>query len=263
MSVNQNPDVFYLSSQKVKQLNSFLSSKNERVKFIPFSTYIHKKYHPHKNKTDIFPDLYSTYVKLFSIYNKIVSYPKISQFLRPSSKHPNLLVLEKRLRRFRYSSLYEFGKDLRQIWNYYFRYYSGCPKEYQNIYYMSEFCEEAFKEMENSKINYYNEDFMLGIKEKEKLVNDITKLNTYNLKGIITILKGYINEEDKQSEGKTYEFDIEKLSKQKLEKLKRFVEERLEIQRMEELAKKQKEELNEEEAELMRITQLRKDLGYK
>ena len=128
---------------------------------------------------------------------------------------------------------------------------------------MSEFCEEAFKEMENSKINYYNEDFMLGIKEKEKLVNDITKLNTYNLKGIITILKGYINEEDKQSEGKTYEFDIEKLSKQKLEKLKRFVEERLEIQRMEELAKKQKEELNEEEAELMRITQLRKDLGYK
>ena len=261
MSTPSNLDIFYLSNQKVTQLNNFLTTKHERIKFIPFSTYIQKTYHPPKHKFDSFPALYSTYVKLHMIYNKISSYPKISKYLIPSTKHPCLLIFAEKINSLHYSSLYEFGCDLRIFWNYYFRYYSRHPKEYRDIYYMSEFCEEVFKEIENSCVSYYNEDMMFSVEEKEKLVNDITKLDTKYLKGIIQMLSGNVSEDNIENEERVYEFDIEKLSRKELKKLSLFVKEKMAIQEMEN--KKENEKVKrKEDLEMKRISQLKKDLGF-
>ena len=261
MSTPANLDIFYLSNHKVTQLNDFLTTKHERIKFIPFSTYIQRTYHPPKHKIDSFPELYSTYVKLHMIYNRISSYPKIAKFLIPSTKHPCLLIFAEKINALHYSSLYEFGSDLRIFWNYYFRYYSRHPKEYQDIFYMSEFCEEVFKEIENSCVNYYNEDMLLSVEEKERLVNDITKLDTKYLKGIVQMLSKNADEDIEDSEERVYEFDIEKLSSSELQQLRLFVDEKMAIQEMEN--KKESEKVKKkEELELMRISQLRKDLGF-
>ena len=101
----------------------------------------------------------------------------------------------------------------------------------------------------------------MGIPEKAKLVDDITKMNPSNLKKIINMLREYISESNKENQEKVYEFDIEQLSNDKLLKLRKLVDKSLSLQEAEAIKDLTREKMNPQE-EIDNILQLKRDLGF-
>lgn len=174
----------------------------------------------------------------------------MQKFITKSEKHPSLGSLNDKINACAYTSVYEMESDVRGIWDHYFRCYCSHPDAFKEVYCLSEFCEEVFRE----------EDGAMGVKEKEKLVEDIMKLDAKYLKGIVGMLNegGDDKEEDEE---RVYEFDVEKLSGEMLRKLRRFVEEKMIAQEREQVILRQRRK-REEDLERKRIVQLKKDLGF-
>jgi hypothetical protein len=173
---------------------------------------------------------------------------------------PSLNQIEKNLKNYQYNNIFQFGLDLRKLWNFYFSNYANNPDVFQKTCKLSEFSEEVLKELESQTEDktdiqalhqrvdkIYKEikefqgksttpsghpppkkadknvsimDKAMTMQEKNILGNNIRNLSPDQLKGIVNILSDSLFI-DQQS--KFFEFDIETLSTRKLRELERYV----------------------------------------
>lgn len=239
--------VIFLKQETADKINTFLKQKNEMVQLMPSDCFAKNPYSFPKIKHHSFSNLYSTYVKIQRGFNKIMTSPLAVNFVLNEKfpDYPNLTNIDKKIKNNKYTSIYQFGNDLRNCWDFYFHLYSDSPDDFIKTYYICEFCEDTLKEME--AMTKIKQEQTLGVKEKAKLAEDITKLNPDNIRKMLNMLKEYINESNKENEEKTYEFDIEKLSNDKLIKLKKLVDKCIEIQESDEMKNHRKIGLTKEQ----------------
>ena len=167
---------------------------------------------------------------------------------------PCLANIEKKVNNFEYRNLYDFQMDVRNIWNYHFKLQqnneitSKMSAEWEkicadldnqinemNTSHLRERTDKIQKELDNMNVskenipapvkknNQQNKNNNKGmsVEEKNKLGNDIRTLNKEQLKGIIRIL----SENKEYPKSKYFEFDIDKLSIEKLRELDKYVKE--------------------------------------
>jgi hypothetical protein len=192
--------------------------------------------------------------KCDKIFQKLKKNNLSNAFFSNHGEAPNLAQIEKNLKNYSYNSVYQFGMDVRKIWNYYFTHYSNDAEIYRKTFSLSNYFEEIFKDIENSfeekpdivelqkKVNKLNEklnemnqnkipiqnnkrdrsivDKPMSIQEKNQLGNQIRQLNPEQLKGIIKILSDSLPVDQNN---KYFEFDIEMLNTKKLRELERYV----------------------------------------
>lgn len=192
--------------------------------------------------------------KCDKVFQKLKKNPLTSVFLSNSGDIPSLALIEKNLKSYVYTSVFQFGMDVRKVWNYYFTNYSNNTDIYQKTYSLSNYFEEIFKEIEtnyeekpdiielqkkvnklNEKLNEMNQnkntiqnnkrdrssaDKPMSMLEKNQLGNQIRQLNPEQLKGIIKILSDSLPVDQNN---KYFEFDIETLNSKKLRELERYV----------------------------------------
>ena len=254
--------LFRLRPQTATKINSFLQSKKEKISLYNINCFAKKPYIHRHIKTDRYSELCSTFLKIESGFKKIIGHNLAGSFLYDSNhpEYPNLSVIERKVNLHRYHTIYQFGSELRNCFDFYFKLYSDSPDNYIRTYYICEFCEATLKEIEAMPKKIFDKNYM-GIPEKAKLVDDITKLNPMNLKKIINMLREYISESNKENQEKVYEFDIEQLSNDKLIKLRKLVEKSLSLQEAEAIKDLTKEKMNPQE-EIDNIIQLKRDLGF-
>lgn len=173
---------------------------------------------------------------------------------------PSLSLIEKNIKSYVYTSVYQFGLDLRKLWTYHFSTYTGNGEIFQRTCKLSEYSEEVLKELESlpeeksdihelsKKVEKLTKEVkeishkggqppqLGGVTKKEKggsildkplsnaekntLGNAIRNLTPDQLKGIVNILSDSLVI-DPQS--RFFEFDIETLSTRKLRELERYV----------------------------------------
>jgi hypothetical protein len=168
---------------------------------------------------------------------------------------PNLITVEKNLRAAKYTTVYQFGMDVRKIWNFYFSNTIANSELYQKVFTLSNFFEEMYREVENSvpeektdihelnrKVSKLQEKFNelhknpvpasnqrkdrprtekpMTVAEKNQLGTNIRLLNPEQLKGIIKLLSDSLNVDQ---HSKYFEFDIETLCNKKLRELEKYV----------------------------------------
>ena len=171
---------------------------------------------------------------------------------------PCLAAIEKKIKNFEYSSLYEFEMEVRNIWNHYFKINSNdeiskkmsedwekiCtelenPNSELNVANIKKRTDNIKKEWEKIKDNKKNtvpppvktseknsdNNTPMSVEEKNQLGNYIRSLNKEQLKGIIRIL----NDSDSYPKSKYFEFDIDKLPTKKLRDLEKYVKECINI----------------------------------
>ena len=170
---------------------------------------------------------------------------------------PCLANIEKKVNNFEYKNLYDFQMDVRNIWSYHFKLQQNneitskmsadwekiCAdlenqNNEMNTSYIKERTDKIQKELDNinaarnmgnipapgKKSNQQNMKMNnkgMSVEEKNKLGNDIRTLNKEQLKGIIKIL----SENKEYPKSKYFEFDIDKLSIEKLRELDKYVKE--------------------------------------
>ena len=170
---------------------------------------------------------------------------------------PCLANIEKKVNNFEYKNLYDFQMDVRNIWSYHFKLQQNneitskmsadwekiCAdlenqNNEMNTSYIKERTDKIQKELDNinaarnmgnipapsKKSNQQNikmNNKGMSVEEKNKLGNDIRTLNKEQLKGIIKIL----SENKEYPKSKYFEFDIDKLSIEKLRELDKYVKE--------------------------------------
>lgn len=144
------------------------------------------------------------------------------------SKHPDcpsLKMIEHKLTKKEYKTIYDFGHDLRRIWNFYFKYYSSSPQYYQLTYNMSEYSENVITELEemtNFSIHQETKGIeCLSMEEKEELGENINLLSQTDLKKLIQLFDNNMMKKDGNK--KLFEFDINSLPNETQMKMYRFV----------------------------------------
>jgi hypothetical protein len=198
-------------------------------------------------------EAYKVRIKCTTGLNKIKSSPGATIFYISSIPDaPCLANIEKKINNFEYKSLNECFDDIRKLWNYQFKNHAKEPNIYQNICKLSSYTENVFKELLNEK-NTFNEkkeeissikkraqklkkdlDEFNGNTQKEiynknikpknsseisKLSDRIRTLSKQQLRGIIQILW----DKSEMTDKKTFEFDLDKLSSDKFQKLENYV----------------------------------------
>ena len=198
-------------------------------------------------------EAYKVRIKCTTGLNKIKSSPGATIFYISSIPDaPCLANIEKKINNFEYKSLNECFDDIRKLWNYQFKNHEKEPNIYQNICKLSSYTENVFKELLNEK-NTFNEkkeeissikkraqklkkdlDEFNGNTQKEiynknikpknsseisKLSDRIRTLSKQQLRGIIQILW----DKSEMTDKKTFEFDLDKLSSDKFQKLENYV----------------------------------------
>jgi hypothetical protein len=198
-------------------------------------------------------EAYKVRIKCTTGLNKIKSSTGATIFYISSIPDaPCLANIEKKINNFEYKSLNECFDDIRKLWNYQFKNHAKEPNIYQNICKLSSYTENVFKELLNEK-NTFNEkkeeissikkraqklkkdlDEFNGNTQKEiynknikpknsseisKLSDRIRTLSKQQLRGIIQILW----DKSEMTDKKTFEFDLDKLSSDKFQKLENYV----------------------------------------
>ena len=206
-------------------------------------------------KTSLTQDVFK---KCDKVFQKLKKHPLSDSFLTISnSEVPCLNQIEKQLKAYTYTSVFQFGMDVRKVWNYYFTHSSSNTEIYQKTFTISNYFEEIFREVESNleektdlhelqkKVNKLQEKFNeinqnkslsstnlkrersgsnldkpMSIAEKNMLGNNIRQLTPEQLKGIIKILNDSLSVDQSK---KYFEFDIETLSNKKLRELEKYV----------------------------------------
>lgn len=138
---------------------------------------------------------------------------------------PSLKLIEHKLMRKEYKTIYDFGYDMRNIWNFYFKYYSSSPQYYQLTYNMSEYSENVISELEEMSYFPKNQEpkkiECLSMEEKEELGENINLLSQADLKKLIQLFNN--NMMKINGTKKLFEFDINSLPNETQMKMYRFV----------------------------------------
>ena len=167
---------------------------------------------------------------------------------------PCLANIEKKINNFEYRNLYDFQMDVRNIWSYHFKLQqkneitSKMSSDWEKICSdlenqitemktsnIRERTDKIQKQLDNKNVSREkntpapvkknNQQNMklnnkgMSVEEKTKLGNNIRTLNKEQLKGIIKIL----SENKEYPKSKYFEFDIDKLSIEKLRELDKYV----------------------------------------
>lgn len=195
--------------------------------------------------------------KCEKVFNKLKNHPLCDYFLNQNNEKNSLSMIEKNIRNNAYSSSFQFGMDIRQIWNFHFSKSTINSDIYQKTYTLSHYFEEIFKDIDNiiedkteihelqkkvtklqEKFNtlnknsaptniakrersYSSSEKPMTTSEKTQLGNKIKMLNHDQLKGIIKIVSDSLTLVDQNS--KYFEFDIETLPSKKLRELEKYV----------------------------------------
>lgn len=190
-------------------------------------------------------------------FNKLKKHPLCDYFLSQNNEKYSLKEIEKKIKISAYSSSYQFGMEIRGIWNYNFSKSTINSDIYQKTITLSNYFEEIFKDIENtsdvigeiheihkivSKLhekvctlnknsantNNMKQEKILSISEKPMTTSEKTQLgikikmlNYDQLKGIIKIVSDSITMVEQNS--KYFEFDIETLPTKKLRELEKYV----------------------------------------
>ncbi|MCQ2817712.1 MAG: bromodomain-containing protein [archaeon] len=193
--------------------------------------------------------------KIEKCLSKIINH-QYGHFYYNSSNpgEPCLSQVEKNLKNGKYKSTHDFIVEIRQIWTYNLKKNETNEQLYQQTLQMSMFSENAFKDMDGIpedkgnlaemdrmideigkdigeiKASKYSEKNIkkeekvsekpMGYQEKTELGNKIKLLKKDQLRGIVKLLTESNNIENNQ---KFFEFDIDKLSEEKLRELERYV----------------------------------------
>jgi hypothetical protein len=207
------------------------------------------------SKTSLTQDVFK---KCDKVFQKLKKHPLSDSFLTTSNNDvPCLSQIEKQLKAYTYTSIFQFGMDVRKVWNYYFTHSTSNTEIYQKTFTISNYFEEIFREVESNleektdlhelqkKVNKLQEKFNeinqnkslsgtnlkrersgsnldkpMTIAEKNMLGNNIRQLTPEQLKGIIKILNDSLSVDQSK---KYFEFDIETLSNKKLRELEKYV----------------------------------------
>ena len=195
--------------------------------------------------------------KCEKVFNKLKKHPLCDYFLNQNIDQNSLSSIEKKIKNNTYSSSFQFGMDIRAIWNYHFSQSTINSDIYQKTFTLSNYFEEIFKDIENTteekrdfhelqkkvtklqeKFNTLNKNSTsnnivkrersystsekpMTTSEKNQLANKIKMLNHDQLKGIIKIVSDSLTLVDPNS--KYFEFDIETLQTKKLRELEKYV----------------------------------------
>ena len=119
-------------------------------------------------------------MKIESGFKKIIGHNLAGSFLYDTNhpEYPNLSVIERKVNLHRYHTIYQFGTELRNCFDFYFKLYSDSPDNYIRTYYICEFCEATLKEIEAMPKKIFDKNYM-GIPEKNK--NDCRFSETLSL----------------------------------------------------------------------------------
>lgn len=190
------------------------------------------------------------------VFNRLKKHPLCGYFFNNNNDQFSLSGIEKKIKNNLFSSSFQFGMDIRSIWNYHFQNSTINSEIYQKTFTLSNFFEEVFKDIENSldekkeviepqkkpdkidqRINTINKisapsipvkkepslsisDKPMTTIEKNQLGNNIKKLKPELARGIINILSDSTNVE---TNSKYFEFDIETLPTKKLREIEKYV----------------------------------------
>jgi hypothetical protein len=248
-------DIVSHENSSVSNLNHKRSFREKKPTQIEDLGYIDKD----RAKAAKNPILADVFKKCERTLQKIKRHPNAEYYMYSSNEDvPSIMQVEKKLKAYTYGTLYAFTLDVRKIWSYYFANYLNNPDIYQRTVKMSEYSEEAMREMETmneekseihelhkkvSKLSRELKEFkgtsstpvVMGkkivekasygdkpftIQEKNILGNSIRSLPPEQLKGIVTILSDSLHVDAKK---KFFEFDIETLSTRKLRELDKYV----------------------------------------
>jgi len=234
------------------------SLREKKATIIEDIGYIDKDKSARSSKNPISAEIFKKCEKIFA---KLKRHALASDFMTSSKNDaPSLNQIEKLLRNYTYQSVYQFGMDVRKIWNYYFSNFSNNNDIYQKAFAFSNFFEMIFKEVDNN-IDEKNDIHELN-KKLEKLTKEIKEIDRKNTqqqilplkkqesRGSINLmdkamsmqeknmlgnnirlltqeqLKGVINivsdNIDMQNTNKYFEFDIETLPTRKLRELEKY-----------------------------------------
>jgi hypothetical protein len=206
-------------------------------------------------KTGLTQDVFKKCEKVLQKLKKHVLSDSFFSHINPDV--PTLGQVEKQLKAYLYTSVFQFGMDVRKIWNHYFTNETNNTEIYQKTFTLSNYFEEIFKEVESNpeektdlhelqkKVNKLQEKFNeinqnksisnsnlkrersgsnldkpMSMAEKNMLGNNIRLLTPEQLKGIIKILNESLSVDQSK---KYFEFDIETLSSKKLRELDKYV----------------------------------------
>lgn len=190
------------------------------------------------------------------VFNRLKKHPLCGYFFNNNYEQFSLSGIEKKIKNNIYSSSFQFGMEVRAIWNYHFQNSTINSDIYQKTFTLSNFFEEIFKDIENALddkrdihelqkkvdklehgINTLNKnsaptnsikkerslsisDKPMTTIEKTNLGNNIKKLKPELARGIINILSDSTNVE---TNSKYFEFDIETLPTKKLREIEKYV----------------------------------------
>ena len=116
--------------------------------------------------------------KCEKIFNKLKKHPLCDYFLNQDNNQFSLNSIEKNIKNCSYVSYYQFGMDIRKIWNHYFPKSTINSDIYQKTFTLSNYFEEIFKDIEK---NTNNTEDKSDIHELHKKVNKLQeKFNTLN-----------------------------------------------------------------------------------
>jgi hypothetical protein len=204
------------------------------------------------------PEMYNLYKKCKKGLEKIKESRYSNSYYQSNNPDvPCLANIEKKVNNYEYKNLYDFIMDVRNIWGYYFKLEenneitSKLSDEWEkicgelentnndvsvkNIKKRTEIIQKELDEYKDSgttkenlpapvkKMNQQNSEYNkpMTVEEKNQLGNNIRSLNKDQLKGIIKIL----SENNSVPKSKYFEFDIDKLSIEKLRELDKYVKE--------------------------------------
>ncbi len=232
------------------------SLREKKATIIEDFGYIDKEKTPRSSKNPLSTEVYKKCEKIFA---KLKRHQLASEFISNSKPDiPSLSPIEKTLRSYAYQSVYQFGMDVRKIWNYYFSNFGNTSEIFKKAFAFSNFFEMIFKEVDNfnedksdnqelnkklerltkeiKEIDRKNTQVLplkkqesrgvinimekpMNMAEKNSLGNSIRMLTQEQLKGVISIVSENM---DKQHSSKYFEFDIEILPTRVLRELEKY-----------------------------------------
>ena len=200
--------------------------------------------------------------KCEKVFTKLRKHPLSDYFFTASNEKFSLTFIEKNIKTNSYSSCFQFGMEIRAVWNHHFSKAQINSDIYQKTFTLSNYFEEIFKDIENltlvneektemqeltKKVTKLQEKFNkvtapannvkrersystsekpMSTIEKTQLGNNIKKLSHEQLRGIIKIVSDSVSVEQNS---KYFEFDIETLQPKKLRELDKYVKNCLKV----------------------------------
>jgi hypothetical protein len=194
--------------------------------------------------------------KCEKVLNRLKKHPLCGYFFNNSNEQFSLSGIEKKIKNNLYSSSFQFGMEIRSIWNYHFQNSTINSDIYQKTFTLSNFFEEIFKDIENcadekkeineeqkkpDKLDQVNNtinkisappipikkepslsvtDKPMTTLEKTRLGNNIKNLKPELARGIINLLS---DSNKVETNSKYFEFDIETLPTKKLREIEKYV----------------------------------------